>query len=113
MIGTLEKRNGWLYAVLRAPMYNEPTMVINWYPLRIKPRDVSRDAIGQKMDAQHDSASFIGREDGLRYRLPQGGKTRPEFTETEPIPPPKRCKQVRYMHGRWEKYTRATGWTPA
>lgn len=35
-----------------------------------------------------------------------------QFVRSEPIPPPKRCKQSRWLHGRWEKLT-AKGWKAA
>ncbi|MBA2681136.1 MAG: hypothetical protein H0U76_22400 [Ktedonobacteraceae bacterium] len=50
--------------------------------------------------------------DGRRYRLLEGGSTKPAFFQSEPVPPPvQRGRQLplRWQSGRWEKHT-CQGW---
>ena len=112
--GTLQERGRKLYVVHESPRYDEPILLRLWYPLDFTivhgMMDVWRPLIGQKLHGTATPGAYVGEKDGCRYCLPQGGQTKPEFSEEEAIPPPKRCKRTRYQYGHWEKYTKAHGW---
>ena len=111
-MATLRERDGHLYIVHTFPSWDTPALVRSWYSLNYRIRSWESFPIGQKMHECGDGL-YMGEQDGQRYRLPDGGTTKPEFSESEPIPPPKRAKRVRYQYGRWEKYTQRAGWEPA
>ena len=109
---TLRERDRWLYIVHEMPMYDEPILVRSWYPIkfRIAPSDMDmwQSSIGQEL-REWNNGMYVGMKDGRKYQLPEGGQTKAEFTEREPIPRP-RGKTLRYQYGRWERYTQARGW---
>ena len=114
---TLEMRGRKLYLVTRSPMYGEPVMAVSWYSFDHEvPHgqiEMWRPLIGQRLDRFGAGyGTYIGERDGRRYILPQGGQTKPEFTEHESIPRP-RGKTVEWQYGRWMRYTQAKGWQPA
>jgi hypothetical protein len=118
MSTTLQERNRWLYVVYTDNDHDQPIRRSLWYPLKLWAPDFRRyygeDKIGQPLTSMHDG--WYRDADGLRYQLPDGGKTTPEFSETEPIPPPvQRGKKlpVRYYQGVWQKQTARRGWTYA
>jgi|ERR1051325_1647107 hypothetical protein len=119
---TLIERDGWLYVLYQYADYNKPEMVKIYWPLKIRSGDfISRYGahhIGNQLrdirDGRYELAYGNGSEP-ITFRLPDGGQTRAEFTETEPIPEPKqRGKKfpVRWNGGRWQKCT-ARGWIAA
>jgi hypothetical protein len=111
---TLREHDNWLYVVHEDPSWGEPVLLRLWYPLgiRILPgqRDLWEPALGQEMRAT-GVADYQGMRDGRHYQLPDGGQTRPEFSESEPIPRPR--GECRWYCGRWERYSKNRGWRPA
>ena len=109
---TLRERNRYLYIVHKMAMYDEPTMVYCWYPLKFRIRASEMHTWSKAIDQEMrelSGGSYIGMKDGLKYCLPDGGQTKSEFTEREPIPRP-RGKTLEYRYGHWERYTKAKGW---
>lgn len=116
---TLQERDRWLYVVLVENEYDKPERRALWYPLKLWAPDFRRyygeDKIGQPLEYAGSGGRYRDK-DGLRYELVNGGATVPEFSETEPIPPPvQRGKKlpVRYQNGYWQKETARKGWTYA
>lgn len=119
---TLAERDGWLYVKWTSSHYTEPKLIHTYWPLKLRFVDIAhrfrsteeaKAAIGYKMRALSNSA-FEGPL-GLVYRLPDGGSTKPEFTEVEDVPAPKqRGKQfpAKWRDGVWYKQT-SRGWVRA
>lgn len=117
---TLVERDGWLYVLYQYPEYDKPEMVKVYWPLAIRAQQFKAsygdEYIGRELRDLREGKYEMSRNDSLFppivFRLPRGGQTHAEFTETEPIPEPKqRGKKldVRWRYGKWEKHT-ARGW---
>jgi hypothetical protein len=117
LLGKLAYRDGYLCFVLAEPMFDEPTLVTNWWRLE-------RDYPGQRdsldltdAPAALDATGTVHFRIGAAHtdrRLPQGAATKADHADRSPIPCP-RVKpgiETRYWRGRWEKRL-ARGWTPA
>jgi hypothetical protein len=122
MTYVLDERNGWLYAKETTTDYFEPRYIIHWWQTgmhwyqfkqRFADEEHARAAIGGVLHPMSNTS--YQDERGWTYRLPNGGQTKPEFTETVPIPEPKqrgRKSPVRWHQGYWQKET-TRGWISA
>jgi hypothetical protein len=119
---TLDERNGWLYVKEVTNSFCEPVDIIHYWPTGMRYANFAswfasperaHEALGKPV-TPISNASYQD-ERGWTYRLPSGGETKPDHTETMPIPEPKqRGKKfpLRWQKGRWEKETKR-GWGPA
>lgn len=118
----LDERNGWIYVKETYTDFFEPRYIISWWPTGIRwyqfmqwfgTTELARAAIGGQVHPM-SNVSYQD-ERGWTYRLPNGGQTKPEYTELEPIPEPKqrgRKFPVEWKNGAWYKHT-ARGLVPA
>jgi hypothetical protein len=112
-----EHSDSMLYIVDEMPLFDEPKMIVSWWPLGMKAyqfkRDYGAEFIGQAMipDSNCGSGRYTGDRDNLVYQLVNGGETRATYSETVDIPVPKTSKEVLWRNGRWEKRL-AKGWVP-
>jgi hypothetical protein len=119
---TLVERDGWLYVLYQYPVYEKPEMVNIYWPLKIRAQqfisNYGNEYIGRELRDLREGKYEMPRINTLApitFRLPDGGKTVAEFTETKPIPEPKqrgKKLEVRWRYGKWEKNT-ARGWRAA
>ncbi|SRR5260221_9452440 len=111
----LDERNGWIYAKETITDYFEPRHIISWWPTGIRYIDfarwfatpeLARAAIGEALFPTSNTS--YRDERGWTYRLPNGGQTLPDYTETSSIPEPKqrgRKFPVEWKNGAWYKRT--------
>lgn len=108
---------GELCVVEEDPSYNEPTMMILYWPTGIQASDFRYSYGDELMGNLVQSAgtggaySIIG-VPRLQVHLVHGGKTKAIHVETRKIPPPKVRKgtELRYKEGGWQKYLKTRGW---
>ena len=115
MTYVLDERDGWIYAKETTTDYFEPRYIIHWWPTGIRwyqfkqwfaDEDHARAAIGRVLYPMSNTS--YQDERGWAYRLPQGGQTKPDYTETVPIPEPKqrgRKFPIEWKNGEWWKHT--------
>lgn len=119
----LDRHESTLCIVVRDADWGDPQMRELWYPIGpCSPSDWA-DLIGAEAfpEARASAGVYLVYIPGFRYHPPtrfglaDGGQTRPIHGTTEPIPCPKVRKGVptRYLHGKWEKCLKSTGWTAA
>jgi len=112
----IQERNGKLYLVKKTPAWCEPIMRTFWWPTGICSHGWD-DIIGHEVRAYSVEGGLYEICDCNTWSAPQirlenNGKTKAEFVDEDPIAPPKRAKQVRWLHGRWEKLL-SRGWVTA
>lgn len=115
----LRERDGWLYITASHLDLKEPKEMTSWWPLQVRfadfaPRFASpeeaRKHLGQHMAYLGDG--LYRDQKGLRYRLVDGGQTKPQFTDITPVPEPRqrgRKLPVEWRNGCWYKCT-SRGW---
>ena len=114
-MSVLAERNGWLYVKETITDYFEPHQIIHWWPTGQRysqfkqwfaDEDRARAAIGGVLHPTSNTS--YQDERGWTYRLPNGGQTKPEYTEVVPISEPKqrghKCP-VEWRQGEWYKHT--------
>lgn len=112
----LVEHNNLLYVMSEDTNYSRPILVRSYRRVRYEgtasrfKRDYGEDRIGQSLTWSRVREAYQD-ESKLFYDLPQGGKTRPEFTEETPFECPKvrRGIETRYRDGRWQKLLKS-GW---
>jgi hypothetical protein len=119
---TLEERDGWLYIRESHASFTEPKEIVCWWPLQVHfadfaqrfgSREEARERIGHRVI--HEENGLYRDDEGLRYRLVNGGQTTPQFTEVLDIAPPKqrgRKLPMQWQNGNWYKQT-SQGWKRA
>lgn len=85
---TLVEREGKLFIRNADPMFSQPTMLVLYFPLEMRARDVSPEWIGQTVFPVYDGRYRFA--DYKEIRLPRGGETLSiqSMTEQFPIKPP-------------------------
>lgn len=120
--GVIDYRDGWMCLKTIEPMFNEPKLVTQWWP-------IERTAAGEQevLDLAGNEGCMSGGRVSFRMgkspnaawaqdrNLPQSGRTVAIATETTDYPCPKVRTgiETRYRQGRWEKYLKSAGWVAA
>ncbi|GCE31994.1 hypothetical protein KDA_74780 [Dictyobacter alpinus] len=122
MSETLEERDGWLFIKHTQTSFTEPKEIANWWPLQVRFADFAHRFVNTV-----EARKRIGRpviylgnglyrdEDGLLYRLVDGGQTKAQFTHITDVPEPKqrgRTLPMQWRDGCWQKQT-SRGWRRA
>lgn len=106
--------HGWLCIAQAMADFDRPVMVTNYYRVKWCRRSEHDQEIGKT--AERDGVGLYRVYMGFGSHLlglVGGGSALPVLTTETAIPAPKRAKDVRYWCGRWEKWTKSTGWTAA
>lgn len=114
---------GWLCVRCTDNKYSEPKRITCWYPII----QISRAALKWNiLDPEllpvevrqigHCGGLYEARDisiTGKKFRLLDGGQTKPIRVDEEDIPPPKARTHVKYEYARWWKLLKTRGWVPA
>ena len=114
---------GWLCVRCTDNAYSEPKSFSCWYPII----QISRAALKcnilnpellpvEVLQVGHYGGLYQARDisiTGKKFRLQDGGQTKPIRVDEEDIPAPKARAAVRYEYGRWWKLLKTRGWVSA
>lgn len=111
MSDTIEERNGELFVAMRDVLHDEPTEIVNLYPLGVHAYSL-RHLVGRPVTFKD---GVFRDEHGVMYPLRDGQNSKPTLTERTPVAEPKqrgRKLELKWIFGRWHKETK-NGWRPA
>lgn len=117
--GTIIKHGESLAIECTSPMLNEPKMVRHvWEIARYRVAGMSwrseQEAIGRDATIRDGRVRcYLGEGCYLDGELADLGATPAVLVETLDIPCPRARTQTRWHYGRWEKYSKRSGWIPA
>ena len=116
---TLAYRNGHLCIRYQDTRSDIPEITVLYWPILRTIEAEYAEHYGKTAHDENDGIYSVQAGSGpfsgwIRFRLTEGGQTKPIAQDAVPIPKPKVRKgiEVRYRYGRWEKLLK-TGWTTA